>query len=163
MAVIPPRYTKNIRYSHFTIPNTPSKFAFLITSACHSMCARICLCYCMPNIIWLGIFRNVSHAVNHEAWSRPMQRSVWPHFWVISLCKSLGILSFVTGRDKVRLLLLPVRARLLDWDRLRCHLLNLYVALQLGKKRGEKREEFNHSRRQWTGRRGRQGGKAKFM
>lgn len=134
----PPYTQKYIRYSHFTIPNTPSKFAFLITSACHSMCARICLCYCMPNIIWLGIFRNVSHAVNHAAWSRPMQRSVWPHFWVISLCKSLGILSFVTGRDKVRLLLLPVRARLLAWDRLRCHLLNLYVVLQFGKKERRK-------------------------
>lgn len=123
------------------------------------MCARICLCYCMPNIIWLGIFRNVSHAVNHEAWSRPKQRSVWPHFWVISLCKSLGILSFVTGRDKVWLLLLPVRARLLAWDRLRCHLLNLYVALQLGKK--EAKNEENSITTEDNGQAGWQGGGAK--
>lgn len=117
----------------------------------------------VPNIIWLGIFRNVSHAVNHEARSRPMQRSVWPHFWVISLCKSLRILSFVTGRDKVRLLLvlLPVRARLLlDWDRLRCHLLNLFVALQLGKK--EAKNEENSITTEDNGQ-ARQAGKAKFM
>lgn len=125
------------------------------------MCARICLCYCMPNIIWLGIFRNVSHAVNHEAWSRPMQRSVWPHFWVISLCKSLGILSFVTGRDKVRLLLLPVRARLLAWDRLRCHLLNLYVALQLGKKERRKTRRIQSQPKTMGKQEGQAGGQSK--
>lgn len=102
----------------------------------------------------------MSHA-NHEAWPRLLQRSVrlcqsGHTFWVISLCKSLRIWSFVSGRDKVRLYLLSVCARCSRWARSRCHLLNLFVAIQrnkkqkINKKNRKKRREFNQNRRQWS-------------
>lgn len=103
----------------------------------------------------------MSHG-NHEAWSRMLQRSVRLRqsghtFWVISLCKSLRIWSFVSGRDKVRLYILSVCARCSHWARSRCHLLNLFVAIQRNKKQNKKtkknrkkRREFNQSRRQWS-------------